>query len=179
MSEYDEIEPYYSETSKSEIKTRRRQYVDQFNFAAKSAWHPVVKIRDAVIEDDRIVKPPKYDLNPTEEQIEKKGHIFPDEVPMNEDNRQKFISLHTKLMDPNLSTFSPDLHTGSTGELFYSHVMCYKNQDPTKTKDMRNLLFEKYRRSLVDPGDQVGLVISQVWFGMIQFYYVIALNHKL
>ena len=161
-TEYDEIEPYYSETSKAEIKTRRRQYVDQFNFAAKSAWHPVVKIRDAVIEDDRVVKPPKFDLNPTEEQIEKKGHIFPDEVPMNEDNRQKFISQHTKLMDPNLSIFSPDIHTGSTGELFYSQVMCYKNQDPTKTKDMRNLLFEKYRRSLVDPGDQVGLVISQV-----------------
>ena len=164
VTEYEEIEPQFSHRSQEiELKTRRRQFVEQFNFAAVRAWHPVLKIRDAVIEEEtnRIVKPAKYDLNPTEEQIEKKGHIFPDEVPMNEDNRQKFISLHTKLMDPNLSTFSPDIHTGSTGELFYSHVMCYKNKDPTKTKDMRNLLFEKYRRSLVDPGDQVGLVISQ------------------
>ena len=139
----------------------RYEQTQKFNRTCQLAWHPTLVKKLVKDEDGNIIKR-KMNLNPTQEQMDKAGksYVFNDEPLMTEDMRQKWIEKR-KMPEPHYSILSPDVHVGSTSETFYADVMRYKCPDASLQSKMRTLLFEKYRRSLTHPGDQVGLVISQ------------------
>ena len=145
----------------------------QYNLMAVMAWHPVI-IKKIKFDSEGNERKREYNLNPTAKDLKKdlkvfvpgrpesnqRGYLFPDQHPMTEENRLLWVQKR-RMYDPPMSILSPDVHLGSTSEVFSAHVNNYKHQDVNMTELMQNLLFEKYRRSLVDPGDQVGLVVAQ------------------
>ena len=140
----------------------RYEQTQKFNKTAQMAWHPTLVRKVKKDEDGNIISR-KINLNPTQEEMDQKGksYVFPDEPIMTEDLRQKWIEKR-QMPEPHYSVLSPDHHRGSTSDTYYADVMKYtQTLDHSLQAKMRSLLFEKYRRSLVDPGDQVGLVISQ------------------
>ena len=141
----------------------RYEQTRKFNKTAQMAWHPTL-VRKVVKDDDGNVIKRKMILNPTQEQMDKHGktYVFKDEQIMTEESRQKWIEKR-KMPEAHYSLLSPDHYCGSTSDTFYADVMKYCKGQRNKElgSKMKSLLFEKYRRSLVDPGDQVGLVISQ------------------
>ena len=139
----------------------RHQETEKFNRIAREAWHPTI-IKKVVKDDEGNVVKVKINKNPSAEDMAKAGksYIFPDEEIMTEEGRQKWIAKRF-MPEPHYAVLSPDHYVGSTSDTFYSAVMKYCQKQPSMAREMKALLFEKYRRSLVDPGDQVGLVISQ------------------
>ena len=141
----------------------RYEQTQKFNKTAQMAWHPTLVRKVKKDEEGNIISR-KFNLNPTQEEMDDKGksYVFKDEPIMTEDLRQKWIDKR-RMPEPHYSVLSPDLYRGSTSDTFYADVMKYTRNlsNSSLQPKMQSLLFEKYRRSLVDPGDQVGLVISQ------------------
>lgn len=79
------------------------------------------------------------------------------------------------MTDPTISLFNPSRYCGSTSEKFAEKVEEYakslkaemnslpiKRRKPlTTAKNFRKIMNAKYMRSLVDPGEAVGLLASQ------------------
>ncbi|KAM9329754.1 DNA-directed RNA polymerase I subunit RPA1 [Gastrophryne carolinensis] len=84
---------------------------------------------------------------------------------LDEKSRRKYLKRGSRLPDPCLSVFRPDLYFGSVSESFQEKVDHYKCQfnlqDHTLPDRLRTLLQLKWQRALCDPGEAVGLLAAQ------------------
>lgn len=127
-----------------------RQVIDSFNHMAVKSWHQVTTKKR---KSGKVRK----NLDPDVDDLEE---VFVDEVPLTEEIRQMWISKR-HMPDPHLAILSPDVHLGCASEAFISQVKTYLSKYKNSSIPIKELLYAKYQRSLMAPGDQIGLVIAQ------------------